>query len=61
MKVKTLVWIYCLALVGNRTAKSWLNAMRITESQFANDLELYTSGQDKLENMSAGFVKGTNR
>ena len=47
--------------MGDRTAKSRLNAMRMTESQFADDLALYTSGQDKLENASAGFFKETSR
>ena len=48
-------------LVGDRTAKSQLNVVRITESQFADDLALFSSTQDKLENVTAGFVKETGR
>lgn len=47
--------------MGDRTAKSRLNAMKITESQFADNLALCTSGQDKLENASTGFLKETSR
>ena len=48
-------------LVGDRTAKSRLNVMRIAESQFADDLALFASTRDKLENVTAGFVKETGR
>ena len=47
-------------LVSDRTAKSKLDAVRIAESQFVDGLALYTytSGRDKLENVSIGFVRG---
>ena len=45
-------------LVGDRTAKSRL---RITESQFVDDLALFASTRDKLENVTVGFVKETGR
>ena len=48
-------------LVGDRTVKSQLNVVRITESQFADDLALFASTRDKLENVTAGFVKETGR
>lgn len=44
---------------GDRTAKSQLNAVKIAESQFVDDLVLYITGQDKLENVSAKFVEET--
>ena len=48
-------------LVGDRMTKSWLNVVRITESQFADYLVLYTSTRDKLENVTAGFVKESGK
>ena len=48
-------------LIGDRTAKSSLNVVRIAESQFADDLALFASTRDKLENVTAGFVKETGR
>ena len=44
-------------LVGDRTAKSRLNVVRIAEFQFADDLTLFASTRDKLENVTVGFVK----
>ena len=35
--------------------------MRIAESQFADDLALFASTRDKLENVTVGFVKETGR
>ena len=48
-------------LVGDRTAKSRLNVVRIAESQFADDLALFASTRGKLENVTVGFMKETGR
>ena len=48
-------------LVGDRTAKSRLAVVKVTESQFFDDLALYVSTCEKLEHMTAGFVKRTSR
>ena len=44
-------------LVGDRTAKSRLNEVRVTESQFADDAALYTTSRDSFEYAAAEFVK----
>ena len=44
-------------LVGDRTAKSRLNEVRVTESQFADDAALYTTSRDSFESAAAEFVK----
>ena len=44
-------------LVGDRTAKSRLNEMRVTESQFADDVALYATSRDSFESVAAEFVK----
>ena len=43
-------------LVGDRTAKSRLNGVRVTESQYADDVALYTRCQDCLESVTKKFV-----
>ena len=43
-------------LVGDRTAKSRLSEMRVTESQFA-DVALYATSRDSFESVAAEFVK----
>ena len=48
-------------LVGDRTAKSRLNVVRIAESQFVDDLALFASTRDKLENVTVRFVKEAGR
>ena len=48
-------------LVGDRTAKSRLAVVKVTESQFADDLALYASTREKLERVTAGFVRMTSR
>ena len=44
-------------LVGDRTAKSRLSEMRVTESQFADDVALYATSRDSFESVEAEFVK----
>ena len=44
-------------LVGDRTAKSRLSEMRVTESQFADDVALYATSRDSFESVAAEFVK----
>ena len=44
-------------LVGDRTAKSRLSEMRVTESQFADDVALYATCRDSFESVAAEFVK----
>lgn len=36
-------------LVGDRTAKSTLEVVRVSESQFADDVALYSSSRDEFE------------
>ena len=48
-------------LVGDRTAKSQLAVVKVTDSQFADDLALYVSTREKLEHVTAGFVRRTSR
>ena len=45
-------------LVGDRTAKSRLNVVRVTESPFADDVALYTRSQGRLESVTKKFVEG---
>ena len=47
-------------LVGDRTAKSRLSEMRVTESQFADDVALYATFRDSFESVAAEFVKVTS-
>ena len=44
-------------LVGDRTAKSRWSEMRVTESQFADDVALYATSQDCFESVAVEFVK----
>ena len=44
-------------MVGDRTAKSRLSEMRVTESQFADDVALYATSRDSFESVAAEFVK----
>ena len=44
-------------LVGDRTAKSRLSKMRVTESQFADDVALHATTWDRFESVAAEFVK----
>ena len=44
-------------LVGDHTTKSRLSEMRVTESQFADDVALYATSQDSFESVTAEFVK----
>ena len=44
-------------LVWDRTAKSRLSEMRVTESQFADDVALYATSRDSFESVAAEFVK----
>ena len=43
-------------LVGDRTAKSCLDLVRVTESQFADDAAVYANSSDTFENAIGGFV-----
>ena len=45
-------------LVGNRTAKSRWNVMRVTEYQFADNVALYTRSRRCLEYVAKKFVEG---
>ena len=44
-------------LVGGCTAKSRLSEMRVTESQFADDVAMYATSGDSFESVAAEFVK----
>ena len=44
-------------LVRDRTAKSRLSEMRVTESQFADDVALHAISRDSFESVAAEFVK----
>ena len=44
-------------LVGDHTAKSRLREMRVTESQFADDVALYATSQNSFESVAAEFVE----
>jgi len=43
-------------LVGDRTVKSQLSLVSVTESQFADDVVLYTFSWGKLESVVQSFV-----
>ena len=43
-------------LIGDRTAKSRLSVVRVTESKFADDAALYTTSRDSLESVAKSFV-----
>ena len=44
-------------LVGDRTAKSRLQEVRVTELQFADDVALYATTREKMEQVAGEFVK----
>ena len=44
-------------LVGDRTAKTRLCEMGVSETQFADDAVLYTTSRDSFESTTVGFVK----
>ena len=44
-------------LVGDHTAKSRLSEMRVTESQFADDVALYATSRDSFESVALEFMK----
>ena len=48
-------------LVGDRTAKSRLNSVSVTESQFADDAALYTTSRQSMEIISNKFVACASR
>ena len=43
-------------IVGDRTAKSRLQEIRMTESQFADDVAVYAATREALEQVAAAFV-----
>ena len=43
-------------LVGDRTAKSRLQEVRVTESQFADDVAIYATSRAAFEKATAEFV-----
>ena len=43
-------------LVGDRTAKSRLQTVLVSDSQFADDVTLYTTTRDNLQIMATEFV-----
>ena len=47
-------------LVGDRTAKSRLTTMRVTESQFADDTAVYTRTSDAFEQATNVFIQTAN-
>ena len=61
MDVLSHLSIVCRKLGGDRTAKSRLAIMKVTKSQFVDDLALYASTCEKLEHMTLGFLKRTSR
>ena len=44
-------------LVGDRTAKTRLQEVRVTESQFADDVALYATTREVMEQAAGEFVK----
>ena len=46
-------------LVRDRTAKSRLDVVRVTDSQRADDVALYTRSRDCLKSVTRKFVDGT--
>ena len=43
-------------LVGDRTPKSRLNEIKVTESQFADDAALYSTSRDDFESTTQKFI-----
>ena len=48
-------------LVGDRTVKARLNVVRVTESQFADDVALYATSRGELESIAQKFVTGASK
>ena len=48
-------------LVGDRTAKSRLDLVRVTESQFADDAAVYATSRDTFESAIVGFVDAASK
>ena len=48
-------------LVSDRTAKSRLCVVRVTESEFTDDVALYTSSRDCLVSVAKKFVEGASK
>ena len=48
-------------LVGDRTAKSCLDQMRVTESQFADDAAVYATSREAFEHAAAEFVDAASK
>ena len=48
-------------LVGDRTVKSQLNVVKVTESQFADNLALYAFTCERLEHVTKDFVRWTGQ
>lgn len=61
MDVLSHLGIVYRKLVGDRTGKSRLAIVKVTDSQFVSDLALYASTCEKLEHVTVGFVKRTSR
>ena len=43
-------------LVGDRTAKAWLNVVKVTESQFADDTATYATSRETFEDSANELV-----
>lgn len=48
-------------LVGDRTTKARLSVVRVTESQFADDVALYARSRAHLETVAKKFVKEASK
>ena len=48
-------------LIEDRTAKSRLSEVRVTESQFADDVALYATSRGSMECVAGKFVRTTGR
>ena len=48
-------------LVEDHMAKSKLDIVRVTESQFADDVALYAGSRDKMESMALKFVEEASK
>jgi len=57
----TVLFKHGRRLVGDRTAKSRLERVKVTESQFADDLALYAASRAVFESAGKGFVLEAGR
>ena len=57
----TVRYRYDRRLVGDQTAKSHLDQIRITESQFADDAAVYTTSHDAFESATTEFVDAASK